>query len=78
VSEFPWPNDRCPTHGSFMCANCLGVPYMPGARGGKGSLAMILAAKAAYRRACEAAELARYSDQPAPQNPPPSPTGDAE
>jgi hypothetical protein len=52
----PWLNDRCPTHGNYRCAERLGVPDVPGARGGRGSLATVVASKAAYEnRAAPAA-----------------------
>ncbi len=50
-----WTNERCPAHGRFRCGTCLGVPEVPGARGGKGSLASVVLAGRVMRRARGAA-----------------------
>jgi hypothetical protein len=53
-----WTNERCPTHGRFRCSACLGVPDLPGARGGKGSLTSVVLAGKAMRGAQAAAAAA--------------------
>jgi hypothetical protein len=51
--HFNLATERCHEHGSFRCWRCLGVPQIPGPRGGKGSLTSVVLAKVAYRKHVE-------------------------